>query len=195
MLGNDRYGNCTFAAIVRIMLANAHRRGRVLDIKDEDVINAYLEMNDGRDVGAQPLNALTYMRNIGIRGYKVAAFARVDWSDELERKSALQTFGSLYVAAALPLRLDDDRDGRWELTPPWERTSRDAPRSMGGHAFPVFGYQRGEEFAVPWDAEVVIEDGWADLYMDERWVFIDNQEDDETLLAVMHEQLAAIKNA
>jgi hypothetical protein len=194
MYGNDTYGDCTFAAIARIMFANAFRRKRAsFDVTAEDVVKAYLEMNDGRDVGAMPIDALTYMRNVGIKGHKVVAFARVETKNELERKSALQTFSSQYVAAGLPLRLDDDRDHRWELTPMDQRTDRDAPRSMGGHAFPEFGYQRGVEIAVPWTEEVIVEDPWADLYMEERWVFIDNQEDDEALLAVMHEQLAAIK--
>lgn len=191
--GNNVYGDCTFAAIARIMFVNATRRKRAFEITDEDVVNAYLDLNNGKDVGAAPIDALTYMRNVGIKGHKVAAFARVETKDELERKSALQTFGSLYVAAALPLKLDDDRDHRWELTPINARTDRDAPRSMGGHAFPAFGYQRGVEFAVPWTEDVVIEDPWADLYMEERWVFIDNQEDDEMLLTVMYDQLSAIK--
>lgn len=193
MLGNDTYGNCTFAAIVRIMIRNAFTRGRVLPITDKDVVDAYLDMNDGKDVGAMPIDALAYMRNVGVKGCKVVAFARVDDNDPLEQRSAMKTFSSLYVAAGLPLRLDDDRDRRWELTPINQRTSRDAPRSMGGHAFPEFGYQRDETFAVPWDQEVVIEAAWEGLYMEERWVFIDNQEDDEVLLAAMHEQLAAIK--
>ena len=193
LYGNDFYGNCTFAAIARIMYANAYRQKRSFDVTAEDVIKAYLDLTDGKDEGAMPLDALTYMRNVGIKGHKIAAFARVDTKSELERKSAIQTFGSLYVAAALPLRLDDDRDHRWELTPIDQRTDRDKPRSMGGHAFPEFGYQRGIEFAVPWNEEVVIEDPWADLYMEERWVFIDGQEEDEALLSVMYDQLAAIK--
>lgn len=193
ILGNDVYGNCTFAGIVRIMLRNAHARGRALPITDKDVVDAYLDMNGGKDIGAMPINALTYMRNIGIKGCKVVGFARVDDNDPLEIRSAMQTFGGMYVAAALPLRLDDDRDRRWELTPLAQRTDRDAPRSMGGHAFPLFGFQRGEEFAVPWDEEIVIEAPWAGLYMEERWVFIDNQETDEVLLAAMHEQLDILK--
>lgn len=193
ILGNDRYGNCTIAGIVRIMMASAHRRGKRLPILEQDVINAYLTMTGGVDEGAMPINALTYMRNVGIRGCKVVAFARVDDGDVREHRSALQSFGSMYVAAALPARLDEDRDRRWELTPLAQRTARDAPRSLGGHAFPLFGYQRGEEFAVPWTDEVVIEAPWAQLYMEERWVFIDNQETDETLLAAMHTQLDALK--
>jgi hypothetical protein len=193
MLGNDRYGCCTFAGIVRIMINNAARRGKTLDITDQDVVDAYLTLTNGQDIGAMPINALTYMRNIGIKGHKVVAFARVSDRDLYERQSALTTFGSLYVAAGLPAKLDDDRDLRWELTPKEKRTSSDAPRSLGGHAYPVFGFQRGEEFSVPWDQEVIEEADWTDYYREEAWVFVDNQETDQFLLGVMYAQLAAIK--
>ena len=195
MLGNDRYGCCTFAGIVRIMINNARRRGRTIDIGDQDVIDAYMTLTGGQDVGAMPINALTYMRNIGINGHKVVAFARVDERSVFERKSAMRTFGSLYVAAGLPAKLDDDRDLRWELTPEPQWTSADKPRTLGGHAYPVFGYQRGEEFAVPWTQEVVEESTWTDFYREEAWVFIDNQETDQVLLGVMYAQLAAIKGS
>lgn len=194
MLGNNKYGNCTFAAIVRIMLNNAQRRGKpITDITDDDVIKAYLDLNDGVDKGAMPVNALTYMRNYGIKGHKVTHFARVSDRDVYERQSALMTFGSLYVASGLPLALDDDRDLRWELKAKELRGKRDEPRSLGGHAYPVFGYQRGEEFSVPWDQEVIEEADWTDYYRVENWVFIDNGETDQGLIEVMVKQLAAIK--
>lgn len=191
--GNDRYGCCTFAGIVRIMQNNAARKGRTLDITDEDVIKAYLDSTGGVDAGQMPINALNYMRSIGIKGHKVLAYARVGDRDVYERQSALATFGSLYVAAGLPAKLNDDRDLRWELTPREKRTASDEPRSMGGHAYPIFGFQRGEEFSVPWDQEVIEEANWTDYYREETWVFADNQETDQLLLGVMFAQLAAIK--
>lgn len=193
ILGNNRYGCCTFAGIVRIMQNNAARKGKTLDITDEDVIKAYLESTGGEDNGQMPINALNYMRNIGIKGHKVLAFARVGDRDVYERQSALTTFGSLYVAAALPARLDEDRDLRWELTPREKRTRDDEPRTLGGHAYPVFGFQRNEEFTVPWDQEVIEEADWTNYYREETWCFVDNQETDQLLLGVMYAQLAAIK--
>ena len=60
--GNDRYGCCTFAGIARIMEHNARRRGQVFAISDQDVIDAYLNLTGGEDIGAMPINALNYMR-------------------------------------------------------------------------------------------------------------------------------------
>lgn len=193
ILGNDRYGCCTVAAIVRIMLNNAVRRGKAIAISDADVVKAYLDMNNGADTGAMPVTALSYMRNVGINGYKVVAFARVNERDEYERKSAIQTFGHLYVAAGLPAKLDEDRDSRWELTPRESRTKADDARSLGGHAYPVFGFQRHEEFTVPWTEDVVEEKDWTDYYREEAWVFVDNQESDEYIVNTMLDQLAILR--
>lgn len=196
ILGNDRYGCCTFAGIVRLMMLRAAHRGKPLNVTDQDVITAYLDFNDGQDVGAMPIDVLTWFRNYGIKlsdgtVLKVEHFARC-WSLK-ECRSALQTFGGLYVAARLPKRLDDDRDNRLELTPVEKRTAADARGSMGGHAYNIFGGQHKEDFAVLWTDDVVEEEDWTNYYREEAWVFIDNQETNETLRKVMFEQLAAIK--
>lgn len=199
ILGNDEYGCCTFAGIARIMMNNAVRKGRVLNITRKHVIAAYLDSTGGVDTGQQPINALNYCRSIGFKldngdVVKVLAYARVGDRDMYERQSALTSIGSLYVAAGLPAALDNDYDRRWELTPKEKRTADDAPRSLGGHAYPVFGFQRGEEFTVPWDHEVIEEAPWTDYYREETWAFVDSQETDQLLLGVMYAQLAAIKS-
>ncbi len=196
IFGNDKYGCCTFAGIARIMKNNAARKGRVLNITGKHVTKAYLDSTGGVDSGQMPINALNYCRNIGFKlddgsVVKVVGFARVH--DMYECRSALQSFGSLYVAAGLPRRLDEDRDRRWELTPREKRTNDDVPRTLGGHAYSVFGFQRNEEFAVPWDQEVIEEAAWSDYYREEAWVFIDSQETDPVLLTVMNAQLDALK--
>ncbi len=196
ILGNDRYGCCTFAAIVRLIMLRSANRGKFLSVRDEDVIKAYLDFNNGQDVGAMPIDVLTWFRNYGVKlsdgtVLKVDTFARC-WS-LTECRSALQTFGGLYVAASLPKRLDEDRDNRLELTPTEKRTSLDVPGSMGGHAYNIFGGQHREDFAVMWTDDLVEEEDWTNYYRQEAWVFIDNQQPDDTLRKVMNEQLTALK--
>jgi hypothetical protein len=199
ILGNDEYGCCTFAGIARIMMNNAVRKGHVLNITREHVIKAYLDSTGGIDTGQMPINALNYCRAIGFKlddgsVVKVVAYARVGDRDPYEQQSAMTTFGSMYVAAGLPLALDRDRDLRWELTPRDKFTTDDEPRSMGGHAYPIFGFQRGEQFSVPWNQEVVEEEPWTSYYREENWCFVDSQETDQLLLGVLYAQLAAIKD-
>lgn len=196
ILDNDRYGCCTFSSIVRAMLNNAIRRGKpITNIEPGDVARAYLDMTGGKDEGAMEVDALTYMRHVGIKGYKVRTFVRVNELDPYEMASALQTFKSLIVCAGLPARLDEDRDSRLELTPPHLRTRADEPRSMGGHAYNVFGQQRREQFVVLWEDRVVEEAAWTDFYREEAWAFIDNQETDAYLIETMEEQLDVLKSS
>lgn len=221
ILGNDRFGCCTFAAPIRVMMNNAKRRGRPLVVTDDACVKAYLDSTGGRDVGAMPVNSLTYLRDRGVKCtdgtiLKITAFARVNERDPYERRSALQTFKHLVVAAGLPARLDEDRDNRWELTPRERRTDADNARSLGGHAYPVFGFERDvpqtvddgtpdsdvdgdrlsdfAEFTVPWDEEVVEEAAWTDYYREEAWVIVDNQETDEFLVDAMMKQLAVLRS-
>lgn len=196
ILGNDRYGCCTFAGIVRLMMLRAAHRGKTLNVKDANVIKTYLDFNDGKDIGAMPLNVLNFMKNFGMKlddgtVLKVDAFARV--YNLTECQSALRTFGGLYVAARLPRRLDDDRDKRLELTPKENRTLADSPGGLGGHAYNIFGHQHKEDFAVMWTDDLVEEEDWTNYYREEAWVFVDNQQPEDDLRRIMFEQLAAIK--
>lgn len=195
ILDNDQYGCCTVASIVRAMINSSVRRGRpITNIVPGDVARAYLDMTGGVDEGAMAVDALTYMRNVGIKGYKVRVFARVNELDPYEMASALQTFDDLVVTAGLPARLDEDRDDRLELTPAAERTHGDGPRTLGGHAYNVFGQQRREQFVVLWEDRVVEEAAWTDFYREEAWAFIDNQETDPYLIETMEEQLSILKS-
>jgi len=198
MLGNDQFGCCTVAAIVRQMMRNAHARGKTLNVRDSDVVSAYLDMNDGKDNGAMLLTALDFMKHEGITlvdgtVLKVTAYARVAVRDITQSHSAMQSFKGLYVAAGLPLALDDDRDHRLELKPAGERTHRDAIHSMGGHAYNAFGHDRDGDKVVLWEDDMVETPPWRSLHREEAWVFVDNQETDKLLLDVMHAQLAALK--
>jgi len=198
MLGNDKFGCCTIAAIVRQMMRNAYARGKPLSVRDSDVVNAYLKMNNGKDTGAMLLTALDFMKHEGIvladgTHLKVLVYARVATRDRVQSHSAMQSFKGLYVAAGLPLALDDDRDERLELKPSAERTHRDAVRSMGGHAYNAFGHDRDGDKVVLWEDDMLETPAWTSHHREEAWVFADNQETDQVLLDVMFEQLAALK--
>ena len=98
MLGNDKYGDCTFAGIVHARMANAN----VLEISeqfpdDTEVEQAYLNYTNGKDVGAVEADLLNYWKNNDIFGKKLSAFAPTDHADQDELRSVIASYGLVYV--------------------------------------------------------------------------------------------------
>lgn len=193
ILGNNKYGCCTFASIARHMINASVRRGKPFTISDNDVIRAYLDYTGGVDSGAMLVNVFAYVRNHGIGGHKVRVYARCS-SDPYEQRSATQTFGGIVVTAGLPQKLDDDRDDVLELTPFDKRDKRDVPRSMGGHAYNQFAFQKNESGVVLWEDDVTEQADWTGYYREEAWCFIDDAEDDAHLIEAMEQQLDVVRS-
>jgi hypothetical protein len=118
------------------------------------------------------LDALLYAKHVGLGSWRIGAFVRVDARDFLEIRAACNLFGGVYVGGDLPRRIDHQGTA-WELPPLDARTELDAPNSLGGHAFAVFGYDRTHLQAMPWVNKTSIGNAWADLYISEAWAFID----------------------
>jgi hypothetical protein len=176
---NDRLGCCTIAGLVHLAQAHAAANMLALTITDDDVRKAYAAVSgyDGTpatDRGAQMLDALTYARNVGIGGWKIGAFVRVDPRDHVELRAAINLFGGVYAGAALPARVRDQRT-TWELPPIAERDDVDEPGSLGGHAFALLGFDRTHLQAMPWTTRTSVGNAWAELYIDEAWAFLDDR--------------------
>lgn len=176
---NDRLGCCTITGLVHLAQAHAAANGESIAIDDLDVAKAYAAISgyDGTpatDRGAQMIDALVHARNVGIGGWKIGAFVRVDPRDYLEVRAAINLFGGIYVGADLPERIKE-QGTTWELPPLVARTDDDAPSSLGGHAFALLGFDRTHLQAMPWITKTSIGNAWADLYISEAWAFIDQR--------------------
>lgn len=183
--GNDTLGVCTYAALAHMFQQRCALLGITCTITPNDVIDAYkagtgYDGTPGTDQGGSCISALVRTKNVGIGGYRARAFARVNMRDPVEVRAAIHIAGSIYVGGALPRRIaSQGRD--WKL--PMHQEAQDAPGSLGGHAWLLTGYQRGNLFALPWVDEVSIDDAWEDLYIDEGWVVLDDLWATETRLA------------
>lgn len=176
---NDRLGCCTITGLVHLAQARAAANGESITIEDADVLKAYSAISgyDGTpatDRGAQMIDALVYARNVGIGGWKIGAFVRVDARDFLELRAAVNLFGGVYVGADLPRRIREQGTD-WELPPIVARTLDDAPSSLGGHAFALLGFDRTHLQAMPWVTKTSIGNAWAHLYISEAWAFLDHR--------------------
>ncbi len=176
---NDRLGCCTITGLAHLAQAHAAAHGEVIEITDADVLKAYRAISgyDGTpatDRGAQMIDALVYARNVGLGGWKLGAFVRIDPHDHIELRAAINLFGGIYVGADLPRRITDQA-AAWELPPIPERSELDAPNSLGGHAFAVLGYDRLQLRALPWVTPTTVGNAWWDLYGAECWAFLDRR--------------------
>jgi hypothetical protein len=179
-LGNDRAGDCTRACYGHIVQQRCDLLGVPCTLTADDVLKAYQDGTgwDGvpgslSDRGDQIINALVQMKNVGLGGYKISQFGRVNHNDTVEMRAALHLFGSIIIGASLPHAITKQGNS-WDLPPVGQRTADDAPGSLGGHAFILTGHQRGKWWAMPWVDKTTITYAWDDLYIEEAWFVIDD---------------------
>lgn len=180
-LMNDRLGCCTITGIAHLMQNFALANDEPITFTDADIVEAYSRATGYRpgdpstDRGGLMISALKVAKNFGIGGRKIGAFARVDYSDPLEVQAAINLLGGVYVGARLPrriieqdiiLKIPEQRD---------ERDERDAPGSLGGHAFAVLGYDRIYYKTLLWRDPQLAELSWFNLYVDEAWAILDER--------------------
>lgn len=173
---NSKLGTCSCAALGHMLQAHVALTGKSLTITDDDIIqmysaiSGYVPGDPSTDRGAQMIDALTYLKNVGLAGYKIGAFVRVDSKNATELRAAVNLFGGVYVGAEMPNRVTTQVV--WDLPPVEERDARDAPGSMGGHAFTFLKYDRLHLGLATWAATYAATNSWADMYVDEAWAII-----------------------
>lgn len=137
MYANDRYGDCTCAAIGNFL--RAVTKDKVL-LTDQDIIQAYAAITGfnpttgANDNGAYELDVLNYWNKVGLGGHKLLAFVKLDPQKWDQLKIACWLFGGVYIGLDLPISAQ--RQTTWKV--PVGGTSGDgAPGSWGGHAVPI----------------------------------------------------------
>ncbi len=152
MMGNDQLGDCTCAGLGHIVMAvTANARPTIVIPSDTEIIQMYETVggyqpgNPNTDNGATELDALNFMRQSGLSGVKVDAFADVDQSKLDEVKMTVQLFGAAYIGVSI---VQNDMD-RFEAGLPWDVSANDGD-SIGGHALPVFDFDPSGGNCVSW---------------------------------------------
>jgi hypothetical protein len=177
-LGNDRIGNCTFAALGHMIQQRCALVNAPCLLTEGHVIDAYRAasnwngvIGDPSDDGHTMIDALLYAKHVGIGPYKIESFVRVNVYDDVEMKAAIHAFTSVYVGANLPRSIN--RQGSfWSMPDASARTPDDQPGSLGGHAFLYTGQQRGKWTAMPWTTKTTIDDSWDLTCVDEGWIVL-----------------------
>jgi len=170
MLGNDKYGDCTFAGIVHARMAHA----AVLGISEEfpsdtEVEQSYLNYTNGQDVGAVEADLLAYWKNNELFGKKLEAFAPTDHADQDELRSVISSFGLAYIGVQLPVTFQQ----QFIDNQPWALTHTPADNQIeGGHCIILVGYDEQHAQCITWGKVQQVTWDWLASYMQESWALI-----------------------
>jgi len=164
--GNDRYGDCVFAAASHEIHLWSANTGQARVIDDAEVVATYLRYSP-RDSGYNILDRLKLWRRDGLWDQKLWAFAALDPHNHTLVRSAISLFGTLDVGVNLPSAWQGAE--LWDTGPGW----RYKPGTWGGHSVPIIAYSADFLVAVTWGDTVRLTWRALDYYFDEAYALID----------------------
>ncbi len=169
MLGNDAYGDCTFAGAAHMSQCWADNAGRSFTPDDRAVVAEYLSFTGGQDTGCVELDVLKKWRADGIVGHKIGAFAALEPAAHEPLKQTVWLFGGAYLGLALPLSAENQ--SVWDV-PPQGPVGRGSPGSWGGHCVPVVAYDATGPIVVTWGETKRMTWAFYDAYVDEAYAIL-----------------------
>lgn len=173
MYGNDQYGDCTCAGAANMLiLATCHTSTVVIPTLKE-VLDLYTaasgfdQITGANDNGAAMTDVLELLRTQGISGHKILAWAKIDHTNLVHRKIAVDLFGATYVGVQLPYHAQI----QFENSQSWEVVPHDSIE--GGHAIVHPGYGKlGDDYVTwaKWDQKASA--AWSLAYVDEEYAIL-----------------------
>jgi hypothetical protein len=169
LYANDRYGDCTVAALAHLVAQQAMRDGCSIDLDERTVVGEYLALTGGSDTGAAQVDVLSRATSLGFPAGAVGridAWASVDPQNLDDVRAAASAFGGLYVGANLPLSITDP--GLWRCVASPSGTAG----SLGGHAMVLCAFDaEGPTFAT-WGGKYQASWMWWRAYVEEAYVVL-----------------------
>ena len=94
---NDRYGDCTIAALAHAITTFRGLIGKKKIMSKESVVKLYFHLTGGIDSGLAELDVLNYWRKNKVSGDEILAFASIDVKNHTHIQQAIQLFGGVYL--------------------------------------------------------------------------------------------------
>jgi len=176
MMGNDKIGLCTCAALGHMLQAESAALGSEYTVPDATVIAAYSAITGydpetgANDNGAVELDVLNWFRQNGFGGKSLLAYAAVNPLNHDHSKLTIWQFCGAYIGLALPVSAQEQLDdGR-----PWDvvRGPNGIAGSWGGHAVPVIGYDDKYVTCVTWGQLQKMTWAFWDKYCEEAYALL-----------------------
>lgn len=150
---NDKYGDCTCAAVGHMIENWTAAVGKEKSPTDAQILKFYEHFTTpGPENGCNMLGVLKYWRTTGLGGDKVMAFAQLEPRNVNEVKDAVSIFGGCYIGVELPkfaLSGSDLSTIPW-VVPPQGPIGDAAPDPNGGHCIPAVAYDSRNIYVVTW---------------------------------------------
>lgn len=168
MMGNDKYGDCAYAAPGHMMQEWTARAGDQFTPTTEQILAAYaatgFDPKTGEnDNGADMLSVLKQWKNVGIAGHKIDGFVAVDHTKLEEIRLAIWLFGNAYLGLGLPVTAQSQTI--WDVV---SISGDGAPYSWGAHAIENGKYAAdGTETCVTWGGYKQMTPNFIVTYADE----------------------------
>jgi hypothetical protein len=171
MAGNDRYGDCTIAAVVHVDQALGHMTKEPWTYPGDQVVEAkYFQLSGGADTGLVEANVLrAWTAKGGLFGHQLAAFAPLAVKHTTAIKQAVWLCGAVYTGVLIPAPAQQ----QFAAGEPWDLTGTPADSEIeGGHAAPIVGYNAAGPIVVTWGALQQMTWRWWLTYAEEAYAVI-----------------------
>lgn len=188
MMGNDKYGDCTIAAIGHMVQSwTVYADFPITTIPDSEITKAYFELSPN-DEGCYMLDVLNYWRKTGVGGDKCEAFVETAAANITQAQLAIQYFGNLFIGMGLP---NTNTFGPWDVKKPtWPANP------ANGHAVCLIGYDNAKEVfkVATWGQVWDMSYGWFKKYVDEGYAILNDVSLNATGLTPEGFDLTALQN-
>jgi hypothetical protein len=164
MDGNDRYGDCTIAALAHAITTYSGLIGTKKVPSAQSVLKLYMHLTGGVDSGLVELDVLNYWRKTSVSGDKILAFAGVDRTNHTHIQQAIQLFGGVYLGFQVQQNCVEEFNNHQPWTP--------GPLTQDGHAVFAVGYDASGVTVLTWGNTQQATWAWWDECVDEAYAIL-----------------------
>jgi hypothetical protein len=164
LLGNDKVGDCTIAAIGHMKTVYSGLVGIKTIPTTEDTLTEYYKITHGLDTGCNELDVLKKLKKTGILGEKAPVYGSIDVKNHKEVQQVIWLFGGIYIGFNVQANAQQDFFNRVPWTP--------GKLTNDGHAVDIIDYSPTMMNSLTWGNDQQATWDWWDCCVDEAWLIL-----------------------
>ena len=172
---NDKYGDCTIAAVGHMIQTWTANAGKEINPTDAQILAFYKHFTTpGAENGCNMLQVLKYWKSTGMSKDKITAYAALEPKNTTQMMDAVNLFGGAYIGVALPdfaVNAPDMLKVAW-VVPASGATGKNAPDHNNGHCINAIAYDSRNLYVVTWGIVKAMSWQFYQAYADESYVVL-----------------------